>query len=201
VGRVEFLNVNAALPGDAWVSRIVYNRCVMKRVQSVVFSVCVAFFLAAQMTAEKKEMTVKIVDRQNNETHYTYVVSGYSTATANTNVNCLGTESSVNCSASTRVNGSNIPAHAVSFEVQGATYSLQLPDGRVVVVNCESKFKERFAGRVGNRRSCRMPLVDEIQAEFSGDKVKLKWPVSIDGNKLESETYKILGIFDKKTNN
>jgi hypothetical protein len=43
-----------------------------------------------------------------------------------------------------------------------------------------------------------MPIVDELQVEFSGDSAKLKWPVSIDGKKLESETYKILGILDKK---
>jgi hypothetical protein len=160
----------------------------MKQVLSTVVTSCVAALLPSLATAEKKELTVKIIGRQNNETHYTYVVPGYSTATANTDVNCLGTDSSVNCSASTRVNGTSIPAHTASFEVQGATYTLQLPDNRVVVVNCQSKFKERFAGPVGNRRSCRMPLVDELQVEFSGDKAKLKWPVSIDGNKLESET-------------
>jgi len=36
--------------------------------------------------------------------------------------------------------------------------------------------------------------VDDIQAEFDGDKAKLKWSVSIDGKKLESETYKIVGV-------
>jgi hypothetical protein len=39
-----------------------------------------------------------------------------------------------------------------------------------------------------------MPLVDDVQAEFDGDKAKLKWPVSLDGKKLESETYKILAV-------
>jgi hypothetical protein len=39
-----------------------------------------------------------------------------------------------------------------------------------------------------------MPLVDDIQVEFSGD----KWPVSIDGKKIESESYKILGVLDKR---
>jgi hypothetical protein len=170
----------------------------MQRVLATVVSTFAALLCSMQMTAAKKEMTVKIIGRQNNETHYTYVVPGYSTATANTNVNCLGTEASVDCSGSTRVNGTSTPAHVASFDVEGATYSLLLPDGRVVVVNCESKFKERFAGSAGNRRSCRMPLVDEIQVEFSGNKAKLKWPVSIDGSKLESETYKILGILNKK---
>jgi hypothetical protein len=65
------------------------------------------------------------------------------------------------------------------------------------VVNCESKFKERMAGPAGNRRSCRIPLVDDIEAEFHGDKAKLIWVVSLDGKKKRSETYKILAILDK----
>lgn len=74
--------------------------------------------------------------------------------------------------------------------------ALLLPDERVAVVNCDSKFAERFAGR-GNRRSCRYPLVDEITTEFKGDNAKLIWPVSLDGKKMESETYKILGVLPK----
>ncbi len=84
-----------------------------------------------------------------------------------------------------------------SFKVRGATLTLQLPDGRGAVVNCESKFAEHMAGRVGNRRSCRVPLVDSIQADFNGDNAKLIWPVSLDGKKMQSETYKILAILDK----
>jgi len=42
-----------------------------------------------------------------------------------------------------------------------------------------------------------MPLVDDIEAEFNGNKAKLQWPVSIDGKKIESETYKILGVLPK----
>jgi hypothetical protein len=84
-----------------------------------------------------------------------------------------------------------------SFEVKGATFSLQLSDGRIAVVNCDSKFAEHFAGHAGNHRDCRAPLIDDIQVEFDGDKAKLKWPVSIDGKKIESETYKILGILPK----
>jgi len=85
----------------------------------------------------------------------------------------------------------------VPFHVRGATFTLLLPDGRAAVVNCESKFKERMAGPRGNRRSCRMPLVDEIQAGFHGDNAKLEWVVSLDGKKTQSETYKILAILDK----
>jgi len=42
-----------------------------------------------------------------------------------------------------------------------------------------------------------MPLVDEIEADFEGDKANLKWSVSIDGKKSESETYRILAVLAK----
>ena len=52
-------------------------------------------------------------------------------------------------------------------------------------------------GREGNRRSCRVPIVDDLEFEFHGDKAKLGWPVSLDGKKMASETYKILGVLAK----
>jgi hypothetical protein len=42
-----------------------------------------------------------------------------------------------------------------------------------------------------------MPMVDNIEAAFKGHNAKLIWPVSLDGKKMESETYKIFGILDK----
>jgi len=33
--------------------------------------------------------------------------------------------------------------------------------------------------------------------KFEGDNAKLMWIVSIDGRKIESETYKILAVLDK----
>ncbi len=42
-----------------------------------------------------------------------------------------------------------------------------------------------------------MPLVDDIQAEFKGKNAKLEWPVSLDGKKMESETYPILAVLPK----
>lgn len=93
-----------------------------------------------------------------------------------------------------------MPAQQVSYHVRGATFTLQLPDSRVVVVNRESKFKERFAGPSGNHRSCRVPLVDDINADFHGDNAKLEWVVSLDGKKMQTETYKVLAILGKATN-
>jgi hypothetical protein len=88
------------------------------------------------------------------------------------------------------------PPRSVGYSVTGSTLSLLLPDGRVAVVNCESKYALR--GDYVNRRSCRIPIANEIEAEFDGDKAKLRWPVSIDGKKTDSETYKILGVFDEE---
>jgi hypothetical protein len=154
-------------------------------------------FLAASSFAEKMELKVKIVDRQSHDTNYRYFVPAQFTAHSNSTANCFGTDSTVNCSGSTTTSGTSTPARSGSFDVRGATLSLQLPDGRIAVVNCDSKFAEHFAGPAGNHRNCRVPLIDDIQAEFDGDKAKLKWPVSIDGKKIESETYKILGILQK----
>jgi hypothetical protein len=72
-----------------------------------------------------------------------------------------------------------------------------MDDGRIAVVNCASKANRTEWGR-GPRRDCRMPIVEDIEVEFSGGNAKLIWPVSIDGKKVESETYKILGVLKKR---
>lgn len=159
------------------------------------FVAAVVAYSIAPVFAQKLE--VKILNRQDHDTDYSYVVPGYSTSNSSASVSCFGTQNNVNCNGSSRTTGTDMPAQEVSFHVRGATFTIQLPDGRVVIVNCDSKFAERFAGPRGNRRSCRVPLVDDIEAEFNGDKAKLKWSVSLDGKKMESETYKILAVLKK----
>jgi hypothetical protein len=39
--------------------------------------------------------------------------------------------------------------------------------------------------------------VDEIEADFHGNKAKLAWVVSLDGKKKQSETYRVLAILDR----
>lgn len=145
-----------------------------------------------------QQMTVKIIDRRTSDTNYSYQVPGRSTSTtyggANCNATALGNSASANCSGSATTNTLATAPQEVSFSVTGATFALLLPDGRITVVNCVSKFAERMAGPRGNHRSCRMPLADEIQATFKGKNAKLEWSVSLDGRKRESETYKILGV-------
>lgn len=129
--------------------------------------IAVGLFLACSTPVFAQTMLVKVVNRQDQQDQYNYAAVYNNTALGKT------------------------------FTLTGATLSLQLSDGRIAVVNCESKFAEHFAGRAGNRRSCRVPLVDSLQADFHGDNAKLMWSVSLDGKKMTSETYKILGVFDK----
>lgn len=172
----------------------------MKRIAQAAF----LLLLAIPVRAQKLEVTV--VDRQDHTTDYTYVVPGYSSSTSTSSSDCNGsantygsnTNINMSCGGTTTTNGYSRPAMAGTFSVRGATLSLLLPDGRVAVVNCDIKFAERFAGAAGNHRNCRIPLIDHFQVDFDKDKAKLIWPVSIDGKKMESETYKILAVFDKK---
>jgi len=127
----------------------------------------------ASVSAQK--LDVKIINRQDSSQSYVYATFN-STVAANS---AFGTSA------------------AATFQVQGATLTLQLPDNRIAVVNCQYKFAEHMAGAAGNRRSCHVPLVSEVQADFHGDDAKLTWIVSIDGKKTQSETYKILAVSDK----
>ena len=145
--------------------------------------------------AKAQQMSVTIVNRRSSDTGYSYVVPAHWSSNTSGTATCAG-GSSINCAASSTTTGYSTGPRQISYSVQGATLSLELPDGRLAVVNCASKYKMR--GDYINRRSCRIPLVDEIQAEFKGKKVKLQWLVSLDGKKSESETYTMLAVLGKK---
>ena len=134
--------------------------------------------LSCAPSAWAQTLNVKIVDRQDNETEYTYVVPGHFSSTANSGFNCNSLGDNTNCSGTTTTTGTLTPAHQVSYHVRGATFTLLLPDGRGAVVNCESKFAEHMAGPAGNHRSCRMPLVDNITVEMpkGGQRARLRRP-------------------------
>ncbi|HET9266515.1 MAG TPA: hypothetical protein VFO31_00070 [Vicinamibacterales bacterium] len=139
-------------------------------------------------------LEVQIVDRHTSETNYSYVVPGHITSQSHSTANCFGLGGSVNCSGSSTTHATATSPRPTSYDVRGATFSLRLPDGRIAIVNCHSKYALR--GDHINRRSCRMPWVNRIQVEFDGDDAKLIWPVSLDGSKTASETYKIVAILD-----
>ncbi len=129
----------------------------------------VGLALVCSVPSLAQKLNVKIVDRQDKEDQYDYAAVYNNVAVGKT------------------------------FKVHGATLTLQLPDGRLAIVNCESKFAEHMAGPAGNHRSCRVPLVDSLEVDFKGENAKLTWSVSIDGKTMKSETYKILGVLDRPT--
>lgn len=149
----------------------------------VLLLACLAASLCAAQTLD-----VKIIDRQNHDSMYTYVLPGYATANTMASASCAGG----NCAGGSTTTATSIPGRSGSYQVSGATFTLELPDKRLVIVNCESKYALKGDGV--NKRSCRVPLVDEIEADFKKNKAKLKWPVSLDGKSFQSETYKIVAV-------
>jgi hypothetical protein len=145
-------------------------------------------FSVLPVQAKKLKVAVQIVNNQANTSEYTYTVPGY--AASNCSLYSSSATASVNCVAS----GS--PSRSAQFLVHGATYSLLLPDQRIVVVTCEAK-TNWTDWHQGVMRSCRQPITDTVDAEFDGDKAKLEWSVSVDGAKKQFETYKIIGVLSK----
>jgi hypothetical protein len=119
------------------------------------------------------------------------VLTALCAAQGKVNVTVIGRHDSYMPYSYSFVNGGT--GLAQNLNLQGATLTLQLPNGDAAVVNCTSKFQERFAGP-GSVRSCRVPLVDDFEADFSGDRAKLIWPVSLDGKKSATETYTIIAV-------
>jgi hypothetical protein len=157
----------------------------MKRVPIAIL----AFVIFSQIVLAKTlRSSVEIVNRQASTSRYGYTVPGY--ANSNCNVYSAGNAASANCSAS------GMPSRSVTFQVKGATLSLLLPDSRIVVVNCDAKTNWTDLHQ-GMYRSCRVPPVDAVEAEFDGDKARLTWSVSLDGSKNETETYKIIAVLSK----
>ena len=148
-----------------------------------------ALLLFSCLPSLAQRMKVRIIQRSSSEATYSYVVPGFSNSNASGNLNCYGS----NCYGSAHSSGISTPGYAGSYAVSGATFSLALPDGRVAVVNCDSKGWGRR-----HRRSCRTPLVNDIEAEFKGKDAKLIWPASLDGQKTESETYTIVAVVAAK---
>ena len=152
-------------------------------------------FLAA--SAQAQTLNVKIINRQDSLSDYTYFVPGQINATTNSNED----------GSSWATNGTVTPAYEDHYQVSGATFTLLLPDGRRAVVNCRAKVKGGGFARAAViaaqgqahlvPRSCRIPLVDDIQADFHGKDAKLIWVVSLDGKKTQSETYDILAILPR----
>src|SRR4051812_15584895 len=104
-------------------------------------------------------MKVRIVNRRDSATSYTYTVSGSERTTSSADVNCTGTSNSANCIATAQSNKIITPAMQGEYTVTGATFSLLLEDRRIVVVNCAAKTNwTEFS--MNPKRSCRIPMVN-----------------------------------------
>ena len=100
---------------------------------SFVCSVLALSILIPVHAAERIKVT--IVDRQDSEQGYSYVVPAQVQTHSNTNVDCTAYPNSVGCTGTTRSTTTGTPAFQGAYSVRGATFSLLLPDGRIAVAN------------------------------------------------------------------
>jgi hypothetical protein len=134
---------------------------------------------------------VHVVAIEAHNTSYSFMLPGY--ARTDCSASAFGSTVTGGCSTVGQ------DSAGLQYTVRGATLSLLLPDGRMVVANCDSK--TNWGWSLNPHRSCRVPLQGTvIDADFNGSRVKLKWSVSLDGRKKEGETYKILGILGVRKN-
>jgi hypothetical protein len=90
-----------------------------------------------------------------------------------------------------------VPPHSVQNSLTDILMTLLLPDGRRVLVGCE----DHLSGLTkANRHNCKNPTADELEANFSGDKVKLSWVAGLGGKKKDSETFMIVKVLPSPTN-
>jgi hypothetical protein len=164
----------------------------MKRRMLIQITLILMYCANSIVAAEK--MHVIILDQQNRDTSYRYVVPEYSITTSN----AAGSNKGAGNNASNGAPNSSKKANALgateSYLVIGATLTLKLPDNRLVVANCSPKIT---LFPIPGSRSCLVPPINKIKVEFIGDKAKVEWPVSVDGTKAQKETYKILAVFDE----
>lgn len=148
-------------------------------------------FSVMQATAQTVEASV--LYRQDSDNRYIAVIPGYSGPESDITGACLLDPDPANC-PTIAANGTN---DNPNYMLIGTTLSLLLPDGRVAVVNCQNRYSAR--GTYINRRSCGMPMVPRVEAEFNGPLAKLTWSAGPDGKKTESETYKVVAMLSRRT--
>jgi hypothetical protein len=144
-------------------------------------------------SASAQKLEASVLYRQDSDNRYIAVVPGYSGPDADITGACMLDPDPANCPA---VDAASVRGE-VNYMVVGTTLSLLLPDGRVALLNCVNRYSAR--GNYVNRRSCGMPMVEHVEAEFIGQNAKLKWQVGTDGNKTGSETYKVVAMLEKRT--
>lgn len=155
---------------------------------------------------DDKTLEVKVVGKQESTTAFSYVVPGYTYSTYQSNPAWTG-QGTTGYGVKTNGTATNIPAQEHSYSVRGAMLSLQLPDGRIAIVNCTGKTNWTDISHPNQMtRSCRIPpdSVTTLQAKFAGADAKLSWEweekkmISLNDamtvTHKESETYKLIDV-------
>jgi type 1 fimbria pilin len=151
-------------------------------------AICTFAFCVSSLSAQKMDATV--LYRQNSDNNYAALVPDRAGVLPQGTVDCAAEVANEACSTAPAQTGVNPP-----LNVTGTTISLLLPDGKVAVVNCVNKYSPK--GDYIVHRSCAMPLVEHVEADFNGQRAKLTWLVGPDGRKMESETYKVVALLDR----
>ena len=91
--------------------------------------------------ARDQPVAVTVLRRPFNEAEYSFVVPGNVDTYRTSRATCVSdtATTNTNCSGSATANSIVTPARTVTYPVRRAALSLQLPDRRVAVVNCDSK--------------------------------------------------------------
>jgi hypothetical protein len=145
--------------------------------------------LSSVSTVSAQKIDATVLYRQNSDTGYTVLVPGFAPEGA---VDCAADIANDACSQAVPTAAPGQP----SLSVTGTTLSLLLPDGRVAVVNCPNRYS--FKGTAINRRTCAMPLVEHVEAQFAGSRATLKWLIGSNDRKIESEKYTVVAFLDKR---
>lgn len=151
-----------------------------------------ALLLLLAVPACAQKMHVKVIKHAVDGVPFTRVVPGFGLNNGNATANCTAYGSTANCAANSSGSSIYLPAHTVEGSLTRIQMLLLLPDGRRVGIYCNDHFGG-FAQ--AHLHTCKNPEADDLDADFSGDKVKLKWVVGIDGKKTESQIYLIDRVF------
>jgi hypothetical protein len=133
-----------------------------------------ALLLLISTAAFSEKIPVKVLKHTVDGKDLTRIVPGISVGSASSYSN------------TTSANVVTLPSHTQEITLNHIQMLLLLPDGRRVGVYCNDHPPK---GRPLQIHYCKNPYVDELEAEFSGEKVKLIWNIGIDSKHKESETY------------
>jgi hypothetical protein len=145
--------------------------------------------LASPAFAEK--MNVRVLRHTVGDTDYTKIPDDGSSF-----ANCDAYASTANCRGSSSTSTVSSPPQTAAGSLTDVLMTLLLPDGRTIDVGCEDHLRGLTNA---HRHNCKNPTTNDLEANFSGDKVKLTWVAEIGGKKKDSGRFTIIRIVPAPT--